>query len=129
MPKFDLIAICEDDKDVRDAVDTIVKSLGYKTAVFFSAEQFLYSGLASTTTCLITDMRMPGMNGAELHGRLCAQGYSIPTIVVSGDCSDPMRARLLAAGAVDVLPKPFDDRALSAALERALGRRGSACKG
>jgi FixJ family two-component response regulator len=129
MSKRALIAICEDDELVRDAVNALVTSLGFKTALFVSAEQFLYSGLVGTTACLISDMQMPGMSGAELYGALRARGYLIPTIFVTADCCDALRERLLGAGAIDVLPKPFDKDVFLLSVERALGGRRAACNG
>lgn len=121
MSKPALISICEDDDVVRDVVEALVGSLGYDTAVFSSAEQFLHSGLVNSTACLVSDMQMPGMSGADLHRCLREQGQQFPVIFVTGDCSD-VRPQLMAAGAVDVLPKPFRKDDFIACLERALAR-------
>lgn len=118
MSKAILISICDDDELIRSALEGLVRSLGYNTAAFVSAEEFLQSGLVSMTSCLITDMQMPGMSGAALHRLLREQGRRIPVIFVTGDYG--LRRQLIAAGAVDVLPKPFSKDDFVACLNRAL---------
>jgi FixJ family two-component response regulator len=122
MSKAVLVSICEDDDVIRDAVEALVTSLGYNTAAFVSAEEYLNSGLVSSTSCLISDMQMPGMSGADLQACLIEQGRTIPTIFVTGEPCGRLRGRLLAAGAIAVLPKPFDKDDFVSCLERALTR-------
>lgn len=120
MSKAVLISICEDDDFIRDAVEDLVRSLGYNTAAFVSAEEYLNSGLVGSTSCLISDMQMPGMSGADLQACLIEQGRKIPIIFVTGELCGRLRGRLLEAGAIDVLPKPFDKGDFVACLKRAL---------
>jgi FixJ family two-component response regulator len=119
-----LISIVDDDESVRDAVQTLLESTGRRAVAFASAEQFLASSAARTAACLILDLRMPGINGAELQRRMLAADYRIPTIVLTAHGDDAARARALAAGAVAFLPKPFQPDMLLKAVEACL--RGAA---
>ena len=90
------------------------------TAVFASAEEYLRSGLIRDTSCLISDMQMPGMNGLDLQQRLIADGNRVPIIFVSAECDHEIRARGLKAGAIGFLTKPFQQQSLIACLNAAL---------
>jgi FixJ family two-component response regulator len=121
-----LICIVDDNQCFRDALEALVASMGYDVAAFASAEDYLTSDLIVQTSCLISDWQMPGMNGAELHDRLVADGYRIPTIFVTAVCTEKERDRLLKAGAISVLDKPFDVNALMECFHKAFGsERGS----
>jgi FixJ family two-component response regulator len=115
-----LVSIVDDDKAVRDALDALVRSLGYPTCTFGSAEEFLGSAFAAATSCLVCDVRMPGMNAAELQSCLRSQGIRLPIIFIAADPFERLRGNLLEAGAVDVLLKPFDGKDLLASMQRAL---------
>jgi FixJ family two-component response regulator len=78
-----VIAIVDDDESFRRATTSFVRSLGYGTAAFDSAEAFLNSERVNDADCLITDVQMPGMTGIELQGRLLQQGYSLPVIFIT----------------------------------------------
>jgi len=121
MPQKLLICIVDDNQCFRDALEALIISMGYDVTAFASAEGYLDSGLVARTSCLISDWQMPGMNGADLQDRLIAGGYRIPTIFVTAVCTEKERTRLLRAGAVSVLEKPFDVNALIASLHRAFG--------
>ena len=122
MPKMPVIAIVDDDELFRRATTSFVRSLGYGTASFDSAEAFLKSEEISDADCLITDVQMPGMTGIELQDRLIAQGHSLPVIFITAFPEMRARAQALAAGAVGFLAKPFDDRNLISCLNEALAR-------
>ena len=122
MPKMPVIAIVDDDKSFRRATTSFVRSLGYGTASFDSAEAFLKSEQVSDADCLITDVQMPGMTGIELQDRLIAQGHSLPVIFITAFPEMRARAQAIAAGAVGFLAKPFDDRNLISCLNEALAR-------
>ena len=122
MPKMPVIAIVDDDESFRRATTSFVRSLGYGTASFDSAEAFLNSEQVSDADCLITDVQMPGMTGIELQDRLIAQGHSLPVIFITAFPEMRARAQALAAGAVGFLAKPFDDRNLISCLNEALAR-------
>jgi FixJ family two-component response regulator len=115
-----LISIVDDDESVRKAIDALVRSLGYCAATFASAEEFLNSDRLTDTSCLITDLRMPGMSGVELQCRLVAQCRTIPTIFITAFADETTRARVLAAGAVGFLSKPFNEESLLNCLDKAL---------
>jgi FixJ family two-component response regulator len=115
-----VISIIDDDASVREATATLVRSLGYSTAVFASAEEFLRSGQVWESSCLITDLHMPGMNGADLQDRLIANGHQTPVIVMTAYSEDKVRNRVLDAGAFGFLRKPFDEDSLIECLDRAL---------
>jgi FixJ family two-component response regulator len=117
-----LISIVDDDESVREAMSDMVESLGYTVAAFASGSDFLGSDRLQDSVCLITDVRMPDMGGFELHGRLIAAGYSIPTIFLTAflDAEDQDRADK--AGVLAYLQKPCDRDDLRAHIDSALGR-------
>jgi FixJ family two-component response regulator len=85
-----------------------VRSLGFRTMTFGSAEEFLESTQAKATACLITDVQMPGLNGVELQQRLIADGQNVPTIFISGLIDDRLEQDVLRSGALGYLRKPFN---------------------
>lgn len=115
-----LISIIDDDDSVRQATDSLVQSLGYDTATFSSAEEYLNSGRLAEFSCLITDLHMPGINGADLQKQLIADGYRTPIIFMTAFAEDRVRARVLRAGALGFLEKPVSDRRLIECLDEAL---------
>jgi len=119
-----VISIIDDDASVRKATARLVRSLGYRAEVFASAEEYLQSGRVSDSSCLITDLHMPGMSGADLQDRLNAEGHRIPIVFMTAYFEERTRARVLEAGAYGFLRKPFDDASLIKHLEMALNRTG-----
>ena len=103
------VAIVDDDDSVRGTLQELLRSAGFFSLAFESAEAFLGSGDHLETGCLITDIRMPGMSGLELQARLNAERCRIPTIFITAHGDEEMRLRALREGAVEFLPKPFDD--------------------
>ena len=120
LPEALVISIVDDDGFARDAIGEFVRSLGYRTAVFPSAEQFLESGCIGETACLITDLQMPGMSGLDLQIRLRDGGFDTPIIFVSAFPEERYRTRALDAGAVAFLSKPFEERSLVECINAAL---------
>ena len=120
-----MISIVDDDKSVREAANSLIRSLGYTTATFASGEEFLESGCLSDTECLITDVKMPGMSGVDLQSQLIANGNRTPVILVTADPDERTRERALGAGALGFLIKPINEESLIACLERATGTRNS----
>jgi FixJ family two-component response regulator len=117
----ELVAIVDDDESVRTAVHGILRSVGYQSQTFSSAEEFLRSGQQDETGCLITDVQMPGMNGLELQDHLAASNRRIPTIFITAYGNARMRAQAMRAGAVEFLGKPFNDEVLLESVRAALG--------
>jgi FixJ family two-component response regulator len=112
------ILIVDDDESVRQALKGLLKSAGFSADAFASAEEFLSSGQLQATSCLILDVRMPGMSGVELQERLIASNAAVPIIFISAHGDEDVRARALQRGAVDFLQKPFSDEALLDAIAR-----------
>jgi FixJ family two-component response regulator len=119
-----LIAIVDDDDLVREATVDLVRALGFAAAGFASASELLKSEDLPQMACLITDMRMPGMSGLELHAHLAGSGTPIPTILVTAYPEDSTRIRALEAGVRDYLEKPLDADQLLACVRSAVGQRG-----
>ena len=120
MAKSHVISIIDDDPSVREATQSLIRSLGYDAQVFASAEEYLQSDNLNDSSCLITDLHMPGMSGTDLQDRLIADGYEIPIIFVTAYYEDRVRDRVMDAGAFGFLRKPFNDESLIACLDKAL---------
>ena len=120
--KAKVVAIVDDDDLMRTALQGLLKSAGLLAQSFASAEEFLKSGHQHDTACLITDIRMPGMSGLELQAQLNADHCRIPTIFITAHGDEEMRFKALRAGAVEFLPKPFDDEILVESVRAALER-------
>jgi FixJ family two-component response regulator len=118
-----VISIVDDDSSVREGTTDLLNSMGFIAETFACANDFLKSERLDSTSCLITDMRMPGMTGLELHDRLVASGKIIPTILITAFPNATDRARVLKAGVHCYLPKPFDEKDLLACLRSALEPR------
>ncbi len=114
------IGIVDDDESVRDALSSLLRSAGYKCAVFPSAEVLLDSGRVDDTDCIVLDVRMPGMSGPDLQRKLRETNGSRPIIFITGQADDLVRERVLKEGAVACLNKPFSDEALLGAIRLAL---------
>jgi FixJ family two-component response regulator len=120
MPTAPLISIVDDDDSLRNSLNNLLRSVGYRLADFPSAEEFLNSSELHDTACLILDVRMPGMSGLDLQRQLVANNSRIPIIFITSHGDDDARARALAAGAVAFLYKPFREEALLEAIDSAL---------
>ncbi|HKX29915.1 MAG TPA: response regulator [Blastocatellia bacterium] len=118
-----LLSIVDDDAAVRKSLRGLIRSVGYTARVFASAEEFLRSEHRRETSCLILDVRMPGMNGLELQRRLIADGDEIPVIFITAHGDAAARSQALEDGAVEYLFKPFGEDALLKAIRAALGAR------
>jgi len=107
-----LISIIDDDALARDGIRELVESLGYKAVCFGSAEHFLASSAIAETTCLITDVQMPGLSGLELQEALRSRGHCTPVILITAYPNESRRNRAIAGGAIGFLSKPFDEASL-----------------
>jgi FixJ family two-component response regulator len=110
----------DDDFRVRESIESLVESAGYAPRVFASAEAFLQSGTLARATCLITDVRMPGMDGIELHRRVRLERPKLPVIFITAHHDEETRTRAINEGAVGFLYKPFDAVDLLKAIQVAL---------
>jgi FixJ family two-component response regulator len=120
-----MISIVDDDESIREATKCLVRSLGYEAATFCSAEEFLGSGHVKLTACLITDIQMPGMSGVELQDRLITDGHRVPVIFITAFPDERIRRRVIKAGAIGFLDKPFSEDHLIEHLNVALKRDGA----
>jgi FixJ family two-component response regulator len=116
------VAVVDDDDLVRTAMQGLLKSVGLPARVYASGEAFLDSGHHREAACLIADIRMPGMSGLDLQARLNAEHCPIPTIFITAHGDEAMRLQAMRAGAVEFLPKPFDDELLLESVRAALER-------
>jgi FixJ family two-component response regulator len=129
LPRTAVIAIVDDDHSVREALTSLVRSLGYVAMAFGCAEDLLKSKRRRSMSCVITDVQMPGMTGLELHNRLVASGEPIPTILITAFPDERARERALQAGVICYLTKPFSEDDLLACIRSTLGRRKARGKG
>ena len=115
-----IISIIDDDESMRCAVKSLVTSLGFGAYTFASAEKFLQSPRLDDTSCLITDLQMPGLSGVELQKLLVAQGRRMPIIFMTAFPEERMRARAMEAGALGFLSKPFESETLIKLIGKAI---------
>jgi FixJ family two-component response regulator len=123
MSETPLISIIDDDALARDGIRELVESLGYNAVTFKSAEHFLGSDWVAATTCLITDVQMPGLDGLELQEELQSQGRYMPVILITAYPNEKQRSRALNGEAVGVLSKPFNEESLIRCLTAAIKAR------
>ena len=123
-----LISIVDDDSSVREGTVDLVRAIGFAAQGFECAEHFLNSDRIDFTSCLIADVRMPGITGLELHDRLVAGGKTIPTILLTAYPNGQDRKRALQAGVICYLAKPYNQDDLLACIRSALESRGGDCR-
>jgi FixJ family two-component response regulator len=116
------VAIVDDEAPVRDALLDLLEEAGFPACAFASGEEFLASGRQYECSCLITDIRMPGMSGLDLLSRLSAERLPVAIIFITAHGDERMRLQALGAGAVEFFAKPFDDEALLESVRAALAR-------
>ena len=115
-----MIAIVDDYKAVREGLEKLLQSLGYRTCTFGSAEDFLKSEKLHDTSCLVTDVQMPDLSGIDLQARLIAEGHRIPIIFITAHPGEDVRARAMNAGAIGFLVKPVDVAQLIGCIKQVL---------
>jgi FixJ family two-component response regulator len=122
-----IVFVVDDDASVRNALKSLIRSVGLQVELFSSAQEFLQSKRPNAPSCLILDIRLPGISGLDFQRKLAETNNPIPIIFISGHGDIQMSVRALKAGAVDFLPKPFRDQdlldAIHVALERDAARR------
>lgn len=127
MQERQLVAIVDDDKSIRNATQDLLKAAGFSTATFADAESFLDSTSRVNTACVITDMRMPGMTGLQLHLQLLAAGQGIPTIIMTAHPEEITQTRAREAGITCFLIKPFEPDELLSCIRAALAKDCQRC--
>jgi FixJ family two-component response regulator len=121
-----MICVIDDDQSLLRAVHRLLVADGFDVETFSSAEDFLEFKHRGSANCLVLDIHLGGLSGFELNDRLIASGGRIPVVFITARDDAPSREKARRAGAVDYLPKPFDDRSLIGAIHRAIGRTGEA---
>lgn len=125
-----VVVIVDDETAVRDALDSLFRSIGLRTLSFASPAELLQSVVPDGPGCLILDVRLPGVSGLDLSEQLARHCIELPIVFMTGHGDIPMSVRAMKAGAVDFLPKPFRDQdmldAVATAIERDTRRRAEA---
>jgi FixJ family two-component response regulator len=124
-----MVLIVDDDPSLREALSDLFRSVGLHTQAFASAAELLQTALPDLPSCLVLDIRLPGLSGLDFQAQLARSGIHIPVIIMTGHGDIPMSVRAMKAGAVDFLTKPFRDQdmldAVGQAIERDRARRKS----
>jgi FixJ family two-component response regulator len=115
-----LVSIVDDDESVRESLPDLLKEFGFAVQSFASAEEFLASARMAETKCLVLDIAMPGMSGPELQRELTRRNQRIPIVFITANEDSSECARVLDAGAVSCLIKPFSETALLRAVTKAI---------
>lgn len=119
-----LIYVVEDDEASRDSLRYLLESAGYRVKEYATAEHFLATYQPNLAACAILDVRMPGMNGLQLHEEMIRSGHAIPVIFITGHGDVRMAVSAVRKGAVDFLEKPFDDMEFLSMVESAITLNG-----
>jgi FixJ family two-component response regulator len=114
------VFVVDDDVSIREALRNLLRSVGLQVKTFDTAQQFLAHGRPDGPSCLILDVRLPGLSGLDLQGEIATEGIDIPIIFITGHGGIPMSVRAMKAGAVEFLTKPFRDQDLLDAVQGAV---------
>jgi FixJ family two-component response regulator len=120
--KQPVVYVVDDDSSVRESLDSLIRSAGLRVQTFPGAKEFLHSQLANAPGCLVLDVQLPGLSGLDLQRELAGANIHLPVIFVTGHGDIPMTVQAMKAGAVEFLTKPFDDRDLLDAIQKAIDR-------
>ena len=121
-----IVFVVDDDPSVRSAIERLIGTVGLQVQLFGSAQEFLASKLPNVPSCLVLDIRLPGISGLGLQRQLVEANVQIPIIFITSHGDVPMTVRAMKAGAVEFLPKPFHDQDLLDAIHLAIEKdRGS----
>jgi FixJ family two-component response regulator len=120
------VFIVDDDAQVRESLKDLIRSVGLRVELFASAQEFLRGQHPDAPTCLVLDVRMPGLSGLDLQKQASEAGLEIPIIFITGHGDIPMTVRAMKAGAIEFLSKPFRDQDLLDAIQQALERSRNA---
>jgi FixJ family two-component response regulator len=114
------VFVIDDDASMRRALDSLLRSVGLDVRLYASAQEFMESARPDLPSCIVLDVRLPGMSGLTCQQELAKAGIALPVIFISGHGDVPMTVRAMKAGASDFLTKPFDEQALLDAVEKAI---------
>ena len=128
MTQPDLVHVVDDDLSVREALSSLLRSVGLAVRTYPSAADFLAAPREPGVACLVLDVRMPGMTGPALQHALARAGDDIPIVFITAHGDIPMAVRAMKEGAAEFLPKPFRDEDLLGAIDTALARARAARK-
>jgi len=117
-----IVFVVDDDVSVREALEGLIRSAGLRAETFRSAQEFLDRPRADLPSCLVLDVRLPGLSGLDLQKRMAEANLQIPIIFITGHGNVPAAVQAMKAGALEFLTKPFTDRDLLAAIEQAIKR-------
>jgi FixJ family two-component response regulator len=123
-----IIFVVDDDPSVREAVENLLESVGFRSESFGSTEAFMHANRPDVPSCLLLDVRLPGLNGLDFQDVLEKSGTRIPIVFITAHGDIPMTSRAMKAGAVDFLTKPFQKQELLTAINQALDRDRAARK-
>jgi two-component system response regulator FixJ len=124
-----VVHLIDDDEDVRRALAFLLSTAGFAVKLYESAVSFLQKYEASVSGCIVTDVRMPGMDGLQLLHRLNERAVKLPVIVMTGHADVALAVEAMKAGAADFIEKPFPDELLLAAIRSALDRNKNSVSG
>jgi FixJ family two-component response regulator len=117
-----IVYVVDDDSSVREAIKSLIRSVGLRVETFGTAQEFLKSARPDAPGCVVLDVRLPGLSGLDLQRELAANGINLPVIFITGHGDIPMSVRAMKAGALEFLTKPFRDQDLLDAIQQALER-------
>jgi FixJ family two-component response regulator len=120
------VFVIDDDARIRAATERLLKSVGLHAESYATPKEFLTRKLPDGPTCLVLDVRLPGMSGLDVQRKLAEEGVEIPVIFITGHADIPMTVKAMKSGAVEFLTKPFRDQDLLDAIQQALQQQGEA---
>jgi FixJ family two-component response regulator len=119
-PLPDCVCVIDDDPEVRGSIGSLLRSSGFDVRLYDSPGAFLDAGSPEGPSCLVLDIRLSGESGLDFQDRLAGHGIALPVVLITGHGDIPMTVRGMRAGAIDFLPKPFDDEQLLGAVAAAI---------
>jgi FixJ family two-component response regulator len=123
-----VVFVVDDDEPMRRSLENLIRSVGLRVEAFATAQEFLRGERPNLPSCLVLDVRLPGLSGLDLQKRMAEANSEIPIIFITGHGDIPMTVQAMKAGAVEFLTKPFRDQALLDAIQQALERDRQARK-
>lgn len=123
-----IVFVVDDDVSVRESLELLIGSAGWRVATFVSAREFLAHPRVGFPCCLVLDVSLPDLNGLELQQRIVADHDDLPIVFITGHGNIPMSVRAMKAGAIEFLTKPFNDEALLTAIRAAMQRSAAALR-